>query len=127
MWPRLWVVSISLALVSAPSCSQVGTPSVAYCLMRWNAQGNAKSQVAVAAAGFPRATVFGWSGEGGEYCTATFFTRQGEPWANYALWLDSRLQAHSSERISPARGMGRGSWAPRNLPRRMLPSDRTGR
>jgi hypothetical protein len=86
---RVWVLSISAAIVSAPSCAQVGPPSVADCLTRWNAQGNAESQVAVAAAGFPRATVFGWSGEGGDYCAATFFTRQGEPWANYALWLDS--------------------------------------
>lgn len=79
---------LTAMLVATPSCAQDG-PSTADCLMRWNAQGNAASQAAVAAARFPRATIFGWSGEGGDYCTATFFTRQGEPWANFALWLDA--------------------------------------
>jgi hypothetical protein len=50
---------------------------------------NAASQAAVVMASFSRATVFGWGGEGGDYCFATLFTRQGEPWATYALWLDA--------------------------------------
>jgi hypothetical protein len=87
---RVWLLSITAALVASPSCAHVGPPSTADCLMRWNAQGNAESRAAVVAAGFSRATVFGWSGgEGGDYCLATLFTRQGEPWATYALWLDA--------------------------------------
>lgn len=86
----VWLLSITAALVASSSCTQVGAPSTADCLMRWNAQGNAESRTAVVAASFNRATVFGWSGgEGGDYCLATLFTRQGEPWATYALWLDA--------------------------------------
>jgi len=90
MWHRVWLPSITATFVSAPLCAQVGPPLVEDCMMRWNAQGNAESQAAVVAGGFSRATVFGWSGgEGGDYCLATLFTHQGEPWATYALWLDA--------------------------------------
>jgi hypothetical protein len=85
---RVWLLSITAALVVSPSCAQVGAPSTADCIMRWNGSGNYESQAAVVAASFSRATVFGWSGgEGGDYCFATLFTRQGEPWVTYALWL----------------------------------------
>jgi hypothetical protein len=74
-------------LVAAPSCAPAG-PSFSFCMRRWNAPSNAESQAVVEAAGFSRARVFAWSGgEGGDYCFATLFTRQGEPWATYALWL----------------------------------------
>jgi hypothetical protein len=43
-------------------------------MRRWNAPSNAESQAAVEAAGFGRARLF---------------TRPGEPWATYALWLDA--------------------------------------
>jgi hypothetical protein len=86
---RLWLLLITAALVPASSCVQVGAPSTADCMMRWNTQANAASQAAVVMASFSRATVFGWGGEGGDYCFATLFTRQGEPWATYALWLDA--------------------------------------
>jgi hypothetical protein len=62
--------------------------------MRWNGQGNAESQHAVVAGGFIRATVFGWSGEGGDHCFATVFTRQREPVGNLralARCTESRL------------------------------------
>jgi len=58
-------------------------------MMRWNQHGNAESQAEVAGADFDHATVFGWAGEGGDHCLATFFTRRGEPWATYVLWLDA--------------------------------------
>jgi hypothetical protein len=86
---RVCLLSITAAIVASPSCAQIGAPSTTDCMTRWNAQGNAESQAAVAVAHFPRATIFGWSGEGGDYCAATFFTRRGEPWASFALWLDA--------------------------------------
>lgn len=88
-WRALSLIVLTAVLVAAPSCTLAG-PSVSDCMRRWNAQGNAESQAAVVAAGFTRAMVFGWSGgEGGDYCFATVFTREGEPWATYALWLDA--------------------------------------
>jgi hypothetical protein len=80
---------LTAMLVAAPSCAPAG-PSVSFCMRRWNAPNNAESQAAVEAEGFSRARVFAWSGgEGGDYCFATLFTRQGEPWATCALWLDA--------------------------------------
>jgi hypothetical protein len=65
-------------------------PSVSDCMRRWNAASNAESQAAIVAGEYSRAKVFAWSGgEGGDYCFATVFTRQGRPWATYALWLDA--------------------------------------
>ena len=71
------------------SCTWAAEPSVVDCLTRWNQPSNAGSQARVAATNFDRATVFGWTGEGGDQCFATFFTHQGEPWATYVLWLDA--------------------------------------
>ena len=108
MWNRVWLLLITAAFVSATSCGQVGPPSVADCMMRWNGQDNAKSQTAVAAAGFSRATVFGWSGEGGDNCFATVFTRQGEPWATYVLWLDAPSPGPRFERNTTGSRYGTG-------------------
>jgi len=76
-------------LASMGSCTRADEPSVRDCLSHWNQRSNAGSQAAAAAAGFDRATVFGWTGEGGDDCFATFFTERGEPWATYVLWLDA--------------------------------------
>jgi hypothetical protein len=85
----LSLIALTVMLVAATPCAPAG-PSVSDCMMHWNAPGNAESQAAVVVADFSRATVFGWSGgEGGDYCAATFFTRRGEPWASFALWLDA--------------------------------------
>ena len=85
----LSLIVLTAMLVAAPSCASA-RPSVSFCMRRWNAPSNAESQAAVEAAGFSRARAFTWSGgEGGDYCFATLFTRQGEPWATYALWLDA--------------------------------------
>lgn len=77
-------------------------------MMRWNGQGNAESRAAVVAAGFTRATVFGWSGEGGHDCFATVFTRQGEPWATYVLWLDAPSPGPRFERNTTGSRYGTG-------------------
>jgi hypothetical protein len=80
---------IVLTAIAGTSCAPAG-PSVSFCMRRWNSPSNAESQAAVEATGFSRARVFAWSGgEGGDYCFATLFARQGEPWATYALWLDA--------------------------------------
>ena len=105
---KLRCLSIAAALVATPSCAQDG-PSTADCMMRWNAQGNAESQAAVVAAGFSHATVFGWSGgEGGDNCFATVFTRQGEPWATYVLWLDAPSPGPRFERNTTGSRYGTG-------------------
>ena len=85
----LLCLTLGWVVVSNASCSWAAEPSVENCLTLWNQPSNAGSQAAVAAADFDRATVFGWTGEGGDHCFATFFTRQGEPWASYVLWLDA--------------------------------------
>jgi hypothetical protein len=89
VWKGLWPSLLTIALVASSSCTQAGGPSTDECRLRWNAQGNAESRGQVVAAGFDRATVYGWSGEGGNHCFATFFTRRGEPWSTYVLWLDA--------------------------------------
>jgi hypothetical protein len=33
--------------------------------------------------------VAGWPTKAGDHCSATFFTRRGEPWVTYVLWLDA--------------------------------------
>ena len=82
-------LAVGRVLASLTSCTWAAEPSVEECLTRWNQPSNAGSQGAVAATNFDHATVFGWTGEGGDHCFATFFTHQGEPWATYVLWLDA--------------------------------------
>jgi hypothetical protein len=88
---RLIVESATLLAVSAcvgPPYG-VGPPSPAECIAGWNNPGNRESQAAVAAMGFPRAYVAGWPTKAGDHCSATFFTRRGEPWVMFVLWLDA--------------------------------------
>jgi hypothetical protein len=116
---QLRCLSIAAALVPTPSCAQDG-PSTADCMMRWNAQGNAESQAAVVAAGFSRATVFGWSGgEGGDTASrpsSLVGASRGQPTCS---GLMHRVQAHGSKGTLPVRATALASWAPRHLSRRM--------
>jgi len=43
----------------------------------------------VAEIGFPRAYVAGWPTKSGDHCSATFFTRLGQPWVMFVLWVDA--------------------------------------
>jgi hypothetical protein len=84
-FPRF--VILVTVLCSLSSCSP-RPPSTTECVRRWNTAGNRAARAAVAAAGFPRAYVAGWTIKVGDYCSATFFTRPGSPW-DYVLWIDA--------------------------------------
>jgi hypothetical protein len=75
-------------MLVATACS-TGPPSAAECIERWNDPGNRESQATMAEMRFPRAHVDGWAGEGGDHCFATFFSRPGQPWVMFVLWLDA--------------------------------------
>jgi hypothetical protein len=39
--------------------------------------------------GLPQVRAAGWPTKAGDHCSATFFTRRGDPWVTYVLWLDA--------------------------------------
>ena len=45
--------------------------------------------MALAKEGFLRVYVAGWPTKAGDHCSATFFTRRGEPWVMFVLWIDA--------------------------------------
>jgi hypothetical protein len=82
------VIVVLATLLVASACSN-GPPSPVECIARWNHPGNRESRAALAEMRFPRAHVDGWTGEGGDHCFATFFSRRGEPWVTFVFWLDA--------------------------------------
>lgn len=85
--PALIVLLATLSAVVA-ACGN-GPPSPDECIARWNHPGNGGSHAAVVEIGLSRAYVAGWPTKAGDHCSATFFTRPGEPWVMFVLWLDS--------------------------------------
>ena len=85
------LVIVIATLLSLSACGDlgIGAPSTTECVERWNRSGNRRSQVAVVEMGFPVAHVAGWPTKAGDHCSATFFTRPGEPWVMFVLWVDA--------------------------------------
>lgn len=85
------LVIVLATLFSLSACRDLGfgVPSTTECIARWNRSGNHQSQTVVAETGFPLAHVAGWPTKAGDHCSATFFTRPGEPWVMFVLWVDA--------------------------------------
>jgi len=71
------------------ACGSHSPPSREECIGRWSLLENRQSQAAIAGLGFPHAFVSGWPSKAGDHCSATFFTRRGQPWVMFVLWIDA--------------------------------------
>jgi hypothetical protein len=101
------LIALFASLLVASACS-LGPPSPAECIERWNHPGNRESQATLAEMRFPRAYVAGWPTKADDHCAATFFSRPGQPWDMFVLWLDAPdPRARSTRDIGGSR-YGRG-------------------
>jgi hypothetical protein len=80
---------VATATLLALSACSVGPPTPAQCIARWNHPANREAQETIAEIGHPRAYASGWPTKAGDQCSATFFTRPGDPWVMFVLWLDA--------------------------------------